>query len=81
MPARRSDEGLSYASGAFFALKEPQLGAVRDRLALLTAERSPIPALRKRNARWVKLELVVRVRHLRGTGALPHATVQEVRDD
>jgi hypothetical protein len=54
---------------------------VRDRLARLTAERSPIPALRKRNARWVKLELVVRVRHLRGTGALPHATVQEVRDD
>ena len=50
--ARQSEEGLSYAGGAFFALKAAQLGALRDRLARLTPDRLPIPALRKRNARW-----------------------------
>jgi hypothetical protein len=43
--ARQSEEGLRYAGGAFFALKEGQRGALRDRLARLTADRSPIPAL------------------------------------
>jgi hypothetical protein len=46
----------------------------------LTADRAPIPELHKRGARWVKPELVVGVRHLRGAGALRHATVQELRD-
>jgi ATP-dependent DNA ligase len=64
--ARQSAEGLSYAGagGAFFALKDAQRGALRDRMACLTADRSPIPALRKRDARWLKPELVVGVRHL-----------------
>ena len=78
--ARPSVEGLSYAVGAFFALKDARRGALRDRLARLTADRSPIPALPKRDARWVKPELVVGVRHLRGGGALRHATVHELRD-
>jgi ATP-dependent DNA ligase len=79
--ARQSEERLSYAGGAFFALKEAQRGALRERLARLTADRSPIPALRKREARWVRPELVVGVRHLRGGGSLRHATVQELRED
>jgi hypothetical protein len=79
--ARQGDEGLSYAGGAFFALKDAQRGALRHRLAGLTADRSPIPAHLKRDARWVKPELVVGVRHLRGAGALRHATVRELRDD
>ena len=49
--ARQSPEGLSYAGGAFFALKDAQRGGLRDRLARLTADRSPIPALRKRDPR------------------------------
>jgi len=73
--ARQSVEGLSYAVGAFFALKDAQRGALRDRLARLIVDRSPIPALRKRGARWVKPELIVGVRHLRGVGALRHATI------
>jgi hypothetical protein len=78
--ARQSEEGLSYAGGAFFALKDAQRRALRDRLARLTADRSPIPALRKRGARWVKPELVVGARHLRGAGALRHATVQTLQN-
>ena len=47
--ARQSEEGLSFAGGAFFALKDAQRGFLRDRLAGLAADRSPIPALRKRD--------------------------------
>jgi ATP-dependent DNA ligase len=78
--AYQSDEGLSYAGGAFVALKAAERGALHDRLARLTADRSPISALRKHDARWVKPELIVGVRHLRGDGTLRHATVQELRD-
>jgi hypothetical protein len=35
----------------------------------------------RRDASWVKPELVVGVRHLGGSRALRHATVQDVRDD
>jgi hypothetical protein len=72
---------LQFAGGAVFALHGPQRGDLRDRLARLGVDRAPIPALRKRGAQWVKPELVVGVRHLRGTGALRHATVQELRDE
>ena len=77
--ARQDEEGLRYAGGgAFFALKTAHRAALRDRMARLSADRSPIPALRKRGAQWVKPELVVGVRHLRGSGALRHATVHSV---
>jgi hypothetical protein len=69
------------AGGAFFALKAAQRGALRDRLARLAADRAPIASLRKRGALWVKPELIVGVRHLRGNGALRHATVHELHDD
>jgi hypothetical protein len=46
----------------------------------LGTDRSPIPALRKRGAKWIKPELVVGVRHLRGGGALRHATVYSLSD-
>jgi hypothetical protein len=82
---RRLDEDQRFrdsyrAGGAFFALKDAQRGGLRDRLAPSDRPRSPIPALRKRDARWVKPELVVGVGHLRGAGALRHATVQDLRD-
>jgi len=47
-------------------------------VARLNTDRSPIPALRKRGAQWIKPELIVGVRHLRGSGALRHATVQSL---
>jgi ATP-dependent DNA ligase len=78
--ARKSGEELQFAGGAFIALKDPQRGSLRARLDRLTIDRAPIPALRKRGARWLKPELVVGVRHLRGAGALRHATVNDLRD-
>jgi hypothetical protein len=78
--ARQDDQGLSFAGGAFFALKGAHRVALSARLPRLSTDRSPIPALRKREAKWIKPELIVGVRHLRGAGALRHATVQELRD-
>jgi bifunctional non-homologous end joining protein LigD len=76
--ARQDEEGLRYAGGAFFALKDAHRAALRDRVARLSTDRSPIPSLRKRGARWVKPTLVVGVRDLRGSGALRHAIVNSV---
>ena len=78
--ARQDEEGLRYAGGAFFALKDAHRATLRDRVARLTTDRSLIPALRKRGARWIKPELVVGVRHLRGSGGLRHATVQSLEN-
>jgi hypothetical protein len=76
--ARRGENGLRFAGGAFLALKAPHREALHRQIARLGTDRSPIPALRKRDARWLKPELVVGVRHLRGSGGLRHATVQTV---
>jgi hypothetical protein len=46
----------------------------------LSTDRAPIPSVRKRDAHWLKPELVVGVRHLRGSGGLRHATVQSVEE-
>jgi hypothetical protein len=58
--ARLDEDGLRFAGGAFLALKAPQREALGQRIARLGADRSPIRALRKRDARWLKPELVVR---------------------
>ena len=78
--ARQDEDGLRFAGGAFLALKAPHREALRQRIARLGTDRSPIPALRKRDARWLKPELVVGVQHLRGSGGLRHATVQSVAE-
>jgi hypothetical protein len=42
-----------------FALKDAQRGALRDRLARLIADRSPISALRKRDAlSWTRISCI-----------------------
>ena len=78
--AREEESGLRYAGGAFFALRAPQREALSDRLERLTAPKPAIPALRRRGARWVKPELVVGVKHLRGSGGLRHATVRSIEE-
>ncbi len=72
--------GSRFAGGAFFALRGPQREALSDRLERLAAPKPAIPALRRRGARWVRPELVVGVKHLRGSGGLRHATVRSIED-
>ena len=77
----REDEGaLRYAGGAFFALKGHQRERLRARIERLATDRPPIPALRRRDARWVAPEVILVVRHLKGNGAVRHATVQAMAD-
>ena len=73
-------DGLRFAGGAFITLDGRQRERFGNKLARLAATRPPLPGLSARDAQWVKPELVVGVRHLRGPGALRHATVQTVQD-
>jgi len=78
--AKAEEDGLRYVGGAFFTLKAAHRDALRDRIARLGTDRSRIPALRKRQARWIKPDVVVGVRHLRGSGTLRHATVRSLME-
>jgi type IV secretory pathway protease TraF len=65
----------------FVAIAMAAAAAVAGPLERLSVKRSPIPALGKAPAKWVKPELVVGVRHLRGSGGLRHATVRRLGGD
>jgi hypothetical protein len=71
---------LRFAGGAFITLDGRQREQFREKLARLAASRPPEPGLSRREAQWVKPKLVVGVRHLRGPGALRHATVQTLQN-
>jgi hypothetical protein len=73
-------DGLRFAGGAFITLDGRQRERFGNKLARLAATRPPLPGLSARDAQWVKPKLIVGVRHLRGPGALRHATVQTVQD-
>ncbi len=79
--AREVDGELVYAGKAMITLTADDRDRLRSTLERLSVKRSPIPALRKAPAKWVKPELVVGVRHLRGSGGLRHATVRRLGDD
>jgi hypothetical protein len=51
---------------------------LRSRLERLASDRSPIPSLKRRDARWVVPEVTVLVRHLKGSGVVRHATVKSL---
>jgi ATP-dependent DNA ligase len=78
--AEDAADRLRFAGGAFITLDGRQREQFRQKLARLAASRPPLPGLSRREARWVKPEMVVGVRHLRGPGALRHATVQTLQD-
>jgi len=77
--ARETDEGLPFG-GAVLALK----GGDRDRLARqidrLAIERSALKLSRRLEARWIRPELRVKVKHPRGAGTLRHASVKGFAD-
>jgi hypothetical protein len=78
--AEDAPDGLPFAGDAFITLQGGMQERFGEKLGRLAAKRPPLPGLGSRDARWVKPELVVGVRHLRGNGALRHATVQELND-
>jgi bifunctional non-homologous end joining protein LigD len=72
---------LTCAGAAFIALQEDAREAFSAKLNELAAAAPSIPWLRNRDARWVKPELVVRVKHLAGARLLRHATVRAIGPD
>jgi ATP-dependent DNA ligase len=65
-------------------LSMPDRPSLRSRRVLeakldaIAQERPAIPWLRNPNARWVRPELPVKVKHLIGRGLLRHATVRHI---
>ena len=67
---------FEYAGAAFLALAGEAREKLASQLHALTQERPSIAWLRNRDARWVRPELTLRVRHLAGARLLRHATVE-----
>ena len=78
--ARQNEDGLAFAGAAFITLPNSLRDGFRKRCEKLSSDRPPIHALRRRRASWIKPELRLEVKHLRGAGFLRHATVRGYSD-
>ena len=78
--AKADGNRLEYAGAAFLALAGEAREELASKLNGLTQERPSIAWLRNRDARWVRPELTLRVRHLAGARLLRHATVREIAE-
>jgi DNA ligase D-like protein (predicted ligase) len=75
--AKAEQGNLIYAGAAFIGLSGVEREVLQGRLRALAVERPSISWLRNRDARWVKPELSLKVRHLAFvSGLLRHATVR-----
>src|SRR5215471_5357324 len=74
----KSERGkLIYAGAAFIGLRAEEREELQSKLRGLAVEQPSISWLRNREARWVKPELSLKVRHLAfGSGLLRHATAR-----
>jgi hypothetical protein len=57
----------------------PAPATMSSKLSRLATDRPVLSELRRHSGKWVKPELVVGVRHLRGKAALQQATVQRIK--
>jgi ATP-dependent DNA ligase len=78
--AKPEQSGLMYAGAAFIALAGDARDQLNSKLEALAQERPSLSWLRNKQARWVRPELALRVRHLAGARLLRHATVREIFD-
>jgi bifunctional non-homologous end joining protein LigD len=78
--AREDDGGLTFCGSAFVTLPQPARDEFWTRADALKVERPALPKLRKgrRQASFVRPELRVRAKHLRGGDMLRHATLTGV---
>jgi bifunctional non-homologous end joining protein LigD len=75
--ARIEGGKLAYAGKAMISLTLEDRARLAERMTVLAIEKPACPELRReRGARWVKPQLVVGVKHLKGTGGLRHATLR-----
>ena len=76
--AQSGESGLMYVGAAFLALSGAERETLVAQLDALAQERPPISWLLDRQARWLRPEITVRVKHLAGARLLRHATVREL---
>ena len=75
--AREGDQGLEYRGSAFVTLPSRQRELFWRRADELSSKRPPV-VLSKCDAAWLKPEMRVRAKFLRGEGKLRHATLKDL---
>jgi ATP-dependent DNA ligase len=73
--ARENSRGLDYAGMAFRAFSERLYDVLSDHARTMTLRACAITGLRRQRATWLRPEIRVRVRHLRNSTGLRHASV------
>jgi hypothetical protein len=76
--ARWEGRIMRYAGTALLTLKAEARCQFDERTAKLACKRPIMPVSNSREAQWIRPELQVRVRHLKGSKPLRHATVREL---
>jgi len=77
--AREHVDGLEYVGGAMVTLSNRQRETFWTNVERLETERPPL-AIAKRGAQWLKPEMRVRAKFLKGAGKLRHATLCGIVD-
>jgi hypothetical protein len=73
--ARETDEGLSYSGGAFVILSDEDRERFWGAVKRLVSDGPAIALPGQRSAMWVRPELRVRAKYLKGEKMLRHATL------
>jgi ATP-dependent DNA ligase len=76
--ARWEGRIMRYAGTALLTLNADARRQFDERTARLVCKRPIMPVSSNREAHWIRPELQVRVRHLKGSKPLRHATVREL---
>jgi len=73
---KQMDGGLIFAGTAFLMLSGDARDELQDRIDRLPSVKAPANVPKVCQPEWVKPEILVRVRHLKGGDTLRHASVQ-----
>jgi bifunctional non-homologous end joining protein LigD len=73
---REAEGALQFAGTAFLTLTGEARNGLQERIARLPTAKAPIKVPKVRTPEWIKPELLVRVRHLKGGDTLRHASIQ-----
>ena len=73
--ARETADGLDYAGGAMITLSERERERFWRASEELTITKPPLPMGKRPGVQWVRPELRLRVKYLKGADKLRHATL------
>ncbi len=79
--AREEDGELAYAGGAMVTLAEPYRDRFWRGVERLNSPAPPVAGLTQSDAQWLRPEMRVRARYLKGSDKLRHATLKVILDE